>query len=143
MKRNGAATVYTGEGVMESIMHRKNRTNTLYREEARTVWERYRPRALELPVGWTLLRDTQVCLCYKLRALSAALAVTAGLFAIQILIAKIIGVHEPVASPIVMLLEAVAAVALITPLAIIRFAPPDRVVLARLNKMAVIPLRRR
>jgi hypothetical protein len=125
------------------IMYRREESRALYRAVARAVWERYRPGTLELPVGWTLLRDPGVSLRRKLRAAGVGLAAVAGVFGVQWALAWLTGIREPVAPPIVMLAEAAAALAIVSPIAMLRFADAEHVVRARLRRLAVIPLRRR
>lgn len=124
-------------------MYRRDQSMALYREVARNVWERYRPGALELPVGWALLRDPRVSRAQKTRSLTVGLAVAVGLFTAQFALAWVSGIRHAVASPVVMLVEGAAVMALVVPLAILRLADPEQVVRARLRRLAVIPLRRR
>jgi len=125
------------------IMHRRDESRALYRAVARAVWERYRPGALELPVGWTLLRDPGVSLRRKARAAGVGLATVGGMFGMQWALAWLTGIREPVASPVAMLAEAAAVLAIVSPIAMLRFADAEQVVRARLRRLAVIPLRRR
>ncbi len=123
-------------------MYRRNQSKTLYRAVARRVWERYRPSLLDMPVGLRLLRDPDVSLRSKLYALTVSLAVAVGLFGLQWLLARTIGLHRPVIAPMVEPVLALAVLAIAAPLAMVRIVEPAHVVRLRLRKTRVIPLRR-
>lgn len=124
-------------------MYRREASRTLYRSVARMVWERYRPGALELPVGWALLRDVEVALHIKARAAAIGMSVGLGALALQAVLVQTVGLHRPaMPMPIAAILGLGLAV-VATLLAMIRLAEPGHVVRARLSRMAVIPLRRR
>lgn len=123
-------------------MFGRDQSRTLYRAAARRVWERYRPSLLDMPVGISLLRDPEVGLTYKLRAVTTALAVAVGVFGLQWLLAWTAGIHRPVVAPAVELALAAAVLALAVPLAIVRVVEPEHVVRVRLRKYRVIPLKR-
>ncbi len=123
-------------------MYRRTPSKTLYRAVARRVWERYRPGLLDMPVGLSLLRDPEVSGRSKLRALTVSLAVAVGLFGLQWLLARTIGLHRPIIAPTVEAVLALAVLAVATPLAMVRLVEPAHVVRLRLRKVRVIPLRR-
>jgi hypothetical protein len=123
-------------------MYRRNQTKTLYSAVARRVWERYRPSLLDMPIGVTLLRDREVSLPYKVRAFTSAMAIAAGLFGMQWLLAWSAGIRRPMTSPIMEIVLVVAVMVLAAPLAMVRIAEPHHVVRARLRRVRVIPLKR-
>ena len=123
-------------------MNRRNDSKTLYRAVARRVWERYRPGLLDMPVGLSLLRDPEVSLRSKLKALTIALAVAVGLFGFQWLLARTIGLNRPVIAPMVEAVLALSVLLIAAPLVMVRLVEPVHVVRRRLRKVRVIPLRR-
>lgn len=123
-------------------MYRRDSHRTLYRDAARRAWERYRPSLLDMPIGLSLLRDPEVSPRCKLRALTTAVAVAAGLFGLQWLLAWTAGIQRPVVSPMAALVLAVGILALAMPLTMVRVVEPEHVVRARLRKVKVIPLKR-
>ncbi len=124
-------------------MYRREESSVFYRAVARSVWERYRPRALELPVGLSLLRDPEVGVMAKAKAVIRGLAMVALLFGLQGVLAHVFGVRAPHTSTPLTMTVAVATLVIVVPLALLRIAEPEHVVRARLRRMAVIPLRRR
>jgi len=124
-------------------MYRRDSSNALYRSVARMVWERYRPRALELPVGLALLRDAEVPLADKVASGGIGLAAIVLVFAVQTVLARTIGLQPPAIATPLQFLEAVAGLAVVTPLVLIRIADPEHVVRVRLRRLAVIPIKRR
>lgn len=124
-------------------MYRSDESTSLYRAAARNVWERYRPRALELPVGLALLRDPEVDLSAKVRAIGRGVAAVALLFVAQAVVAYLTGLREPITPVPVMVSIALAALAITVPLAMMRLAEPEHVIRVRLRRLEVIPLRRK
>ncbi len=124
-------------------MHRWTASHSLYRDAARRVWERYRPSLLVLPVGMALLRDREVRLTHKFRALGAALGIYAGLLVLQHLVAWRVGLHSLSTSLLMVGFTGIASLLVFAPLALVRLSAPEHVVRVRLRRFPVIPLRRR
>lgn len=124
-------------------MYLRDQRTSLYREAARIAWARYRPRGFEFAVGWALLRDSEVPLGDKIRSG----VVTLGVVLAWLMLSTWVTSHAGTAHSNLLWLTAGAgtlvSLFVVLPLAMIRMADPEHIVRVRLQRLAVIPLKRR